>query len=338
MGSVESGFRWADRAAHPGPWWTPGTTRATIRVMDFAEARATFCTPRTGPVADPAASATPARRLRDALEPLAMVTVWSEPAADQAAAAGLDFLAGYVGGRASALGDVPGTLVASTFAVFEPNLAGGLWDQARASCSVAQLQQGRERAGTEALRAALGEVDEVEVDGVVDTLRAGLAAADLMGRPLFAGMSALAWPDQAHGRLWHATSLLREHRGDSHVAACVAAGLDGIEANVLTELWVGFDLLEYTSTRGWPQEAMDAAIGRLRRRGLLDGPPDHTVLSHEGRRVRAGIEDATDLAQQPIVDLIGDTLDRTVELLATWSEAVVARGWFPADPYKRAAG
>lgn len=311
--------------------------------MDFAEARATFCTPRTGPVADPAASATPARRLRDALEPLAMVTVWSEPAADRAAAAGLDFLAGYVGGRASALGDVPGTLVASTFAVFEPDLAGGLWDQARASCSVAQLQQGRERAGTEALRAALADVgesgvDEVDVDGVVDTLRAGLAAADLMGRPLFAGMWALPWPDEAYGRLWHATSLLREHRGDSHVAACVAAGLDGIEANVLTELWVGFDLLEYTSTRGWSPEAMDAAIGRLRTRGLLDGPPDHTVLSDEGRRLRAGIEDATDLAQQPIVDLIGDALDRTVDALATWSEAVVTRGWFPPDPYKRAAG
>ncbi|MDD7925579.1 SCO6745 family protein [Actinomycetospora chibensis] len=311
--------------------------------MDFAEARATFCTPRTGPVADPAAAATPARRLRDALEPLAMVTVWSEPAADRAAAAGLDFLAGYVGGRASALGDVPGTLVASTFAVFEPDLAGGLWDRARASCSVAQLQQGRERAGTEALRAALADVgesgvDEVDVDGVVDTLRAGLAAADLMGRPLFAGMWALPWPDEAYGRLWHATSLLREHRGDSHVAACVAAGLDGIEANVLTELWVGFDLLEYTSTRGWSPEAMDAAIGRLRTRGLLDGPPDHTVLSDEGRRLRAGIEDATDLAQQPIVDLIGDALDRTVDALATWSEAVVTRGWFPPDPYKRAAG
>ncbi|MDD7918930.1 SCO6745 family protein [Actinomycetospora callitridis] len=310
-----------------------------IRVMDFAEARATFCTPRTGPVADPAATPTPARRLRDALEPLAMVTVWSEPAADRAAAAGLDFLAGYVGGRASVLGDVPGTLVASTFAVFEPDLAGGLWDQARASCSVAQLQQGRERAGTEALRAALagvGEsgVDEVEVDGVVDTLRAGLAAADLTGRPLFAGMRALPWPDRAHGRLWHATSLLREHRGDSHVAACVAAGLDGIEANVLTELWVGFDLLEYTSTRGWSPDSMDAAIGRLRRRGLLEGD----ALSDEGRRVRAGIEDATDLAQQPIVDLIGDALDRTVGALATWSEAVVARGWFPPDPYKRAAG
>ena len=169
---------------------------------------------------------------------------------------------------------------------------------------------------------------------MVDTLRAGLAAADLMGRPLFAGMGALPWPDRAHGRLWHATSLLREHRGDSHVAACVAAGLDGIEANVLTELWVGFDLLEYTSTRGWSPESMDAAIGRLRTRGLLDGDG----LSDEGRRVRAGIEDATDLAQQPIVDLIGDALDRTVDALATWSEAVVARGWFPADPYKRAAG
>jgi hypothetical protein len=334
VGSVESGFRWADRTTRRGPRWTPGRTRVTIRVMDFAEARATFCTPRTGPVVDPAATPTPARRLRDALEPLAMVTVWSEPAAEQAAAAGLDFLAGYVGGRASALGDVPGTVVASTFAVFEPNLAGGLWDQARASCSVAQLQQGRERAGSEALRATLADVDEVEVDGAVETLRAGLAAADLMGRPLFAGLWALPWPEHAHGRLWHATSLLREHRGDSHVAACVAAGLDGIEANVLTELWVGFDLLEYTSTRGWSPESMDAAIGRLRRRGLLQGD----ALSDEGRRVRSGIEDATDLAQQPIVDLIGDALDRTVGALATWSGAVVARGWFPPDPYKRAAG
>ena len=84
-----------------------------------------------------------------------------------------------------------------------------------------------------------------------------------MGRPLFAGMSRMPWPSDPHGRLWHVVTLLREHRGDSHVAACVAAGLDGIEANVLTELWVGFGLLEYTATRGWSAEAMDAALARL---------------------------------------------------------------------------
>ncbi|GAA4800103.1 hypothetical protein GCM10023200_41230 [Actinomycetospora chlora] len=302
--------------------------------MDFDEARAVFCQPRTGPVAAPTAAPTPARRLRDAVEPLAMVTVWSGPAADASAAAGLDFLGGYVGGRASVLGDVDGAVVAAAFAVFEPDLVGGLWDQARASCPVAELRALRERAGTEALRTVLADVDEAEIDTVVTALRAGLDTADPMGRPLFAGMSRMPWPAAPHGRLWHAVTLLREHRGDSHVAACVAAGLDGIEANILTELRVGFALLEYTSTRGWSAEVMDAAIARLRGRGLLEGD----ALSAAGRRVRDGVEDATDRAQQSVVDALGDGLDRTVATLGAWAEPVLAHGWFPPDPYKRAAG
>ena len=302
--------------------------------MDFDEARSAFCRPRTGPVADPAAAATPARRLRDAIEPLAMVTVWGEPTAKRAAAAGLDFLGAYVGGRGSALGDVEGSVVAAAFAVFEPGLVAGLWDQARATSTVADLRALREHAGTEALRTVLADVDESEIDTVVERLRGGLAGADLMGRPLFAGSTALPWPAQVHGRLWHVTSLLREHRGDAHVAACVAAGLDSIEANVLTELWVGFSLLEYTATRGWPQESMDAAIARLRGRGLLDGD----ALSAAGRRFRDGVEEATDRAQQPVVDALGGDLDATITTLGAWSEAVVAHGWFPPDPYKRAAG
>lgn len=302
--------------------------------MDFDEARSVFCRPRTGPVADPSAAATPARRLRDAIEPLAMVTVWSDPAAEQSGAAGLDFLGGYVGGRASALGDVEGSVVAAAFAVFEPGLVGGLWDQARAACSVADLRALRERAGTAALRTVLADVGEAEVDAVVETLRGALDPADVMGRPLYAGMSALPWPSEAHGRLWHATTLLREHRGDSHVAACVAAGLDGIESNVLTELWVGFDLLEYTSTRGWSAEAMDLALTRLRARGLLDGD----ALSEGGRRFRDQVEEATDRAEAPLLDALGADLDRLVDALGRWSQAVVARGWFPPDPYKRAAG
>jgi Helix-turn-helix family len=79
---------------------------------------------------------------------------------------------------------------------------------------------------------------------------------------------------------------------------------------------------------------MDAAIARLRDRGLLDGDS----LTDEGHRVRRGIEAATDLAQQPVVDALAEGLDRTVDALGSWSEAVVARGWFPPDPSKRAAG
>ena len=113
--------------------------------MDFAEARETFLQPRAGagaPVTD-----TPALRLRHVLEPLAMINVWSAPAHDHLAAAGLDFLTGYVGGRGCVLGDPSPGVVAATFAVFEPGLAGELWRQARAACSVEELLAVREIGG-----------------------------------------------------------------------------------------------------------------------------------------------------------------------------------------------
>src|SRR5947207_1327318 len=79
------------------------------------------------------------------------------------------------------------------------------------------------------------------------------------GRPLFAGLAGLPWPADELGQLWHACAMLRELRGDSHLAACVAAGLTGLEANILTELQVGWPLHSYTATRGWPPEAMNLA-------------------------------------------------------------------------------
>lgn len=296
------------------PDWTDNPAATTIRAVDT--------------------DVSPARRLRDAIEPLAMVTVWSDAAAREREAAGLDLLAGYVGGRASVLGDVEGAVVAATFGVWAPGFLHDLWARARAARSVAELRDARVRAGSQALREALDGVDTDDVEAVVGTLRSALTGAAVVGRPLFAGQAALPWPDDPHGRLWHAASLLREHRGDSHLGACVAAGLDAIEANVLTELWVGYGLLEYTATRGWSPDAMEGAVARLRERGLLDGGR----LSDQGRRVRDGVEEATDRAQRPLVEALGTALDPLVTTLDRWTDAVVARGWFPDDRAKRAAG
>ena len=47
------------------------------------------------------------------------------------------------------------------------------------------------------------------------------------GRPLYAGHADLPWPDEPLLELWHAASLLREHRGDGHIAALLHAGLTG---------------------------------------------------------------------------------------------------------------
>jgi hypothetical protein len=303
--------------------------------VDFAEARQTFFRPRAGAAAP--VTGTPALRLRHVLEPLAMVSVWGAPAHEHLAKAGLDFLTGYVGGRACVLGDPSPGVVAATFAVFEPGLAGELWRGARAACSVSELRAVRELGGGESLRAALEGVDIAEIGRVTRALREALDAAgpaESAGRPLYAGLRDLPWPSDPHAALWHAATLHREHRGDAHLGACVAAGVDGLEANVLTELRIGFELYEYTGTRGWSPEAMDAAVARLAARGwMADG-----ALTPAGRVARDDIEAATDLAQARVLDTLASGLDELVGTLGGWADRVVDAGWFPPDPYKRAAG
>jgi hypothetical protein len=118
------------------------------------------------------------------------------------------------------------------------------------------------------------------------------------------------------------------------LAACVAAGLTGLEANVLTEARVGWAAQAYTATRGWSPEAIEAASAALTARGLLaDGS-----LTAEGTALRDGIEEGTDRSVRAAVAAIGDDLPRLTKLLDSWSQQIVDRGWFPPDPYKRASG
>lgn len=316
--------RWNRRPPGPG----------TLPDMDYAEARGAFFQPRDAgaPQAGTSGWRSPARALRDALEPIATICFWAEPAYDAYAAKGLDFLQGYVWGRASVLGEPEGTVVASAFGVFEPGLIAALYDSGRAACGLADVRAAKESGAVTALREVLGTPDGL--DTAVETLRRAAAAADCTGRPMHAGLVALPWPDDPLGRLWHAASILREHRGDSHLATCVAHGLTGVEANLLTELRVGWDPQAYTASRGWSPEAMDAATAVLTTRGLVaDG-----ALTAEGAALRDGIEEATDRLLQPVVDAIGDDLPGLLKFLDGWSQQIVERGWFPPDPYKRASG
>lgn len=304
------------------------------RGMDYAEARAAFFTPREG-ATQPLGWTTPARRLRDAVEPIATVCFWSEPAYDAAAARGLDFLSAYVWGRSSVLGEPEAAVAAAAFGVFEPGLVAGLYDAGRAACSLEDVRAARVEGVTTALTEAVG--DPAGAQGLAATTAALESAADAassLGRPFFAGWGAQPVPQDPWARLWRACSRLRELRGDSHLAALVGEGLDGVEANVLTELWVGWDLLSYTGSRAWDEGRMGAAVAALEQRGLVaDG-----ALTADGRALREQLETTTDRAVQPVVDALATDLDTHVERLERWSSAVVERGWFPPDPYKRAAG
>src|SRR5450432_3056007 len=116
--------------------------------MDYAEATAAFFTPREEGIPQPAAvtGGSPARRLRDACEPVAMHAVWNRLTNERLAGVGLDFLSSYVGGRGAFLGDPDGAVVAAAFAWFEPGLVTTLWDAARSAVALDQLAAARDEA------------------------------------------------------------------------------------------------------------------------------------------------------------------------------------------------
>jgi hypothetical protein len=305
--------------------------------MDYAAALEVFFAPAPDGVQTPGpvAAATPARRLRDALEPVAMHAVWSASVNAALADHGYNFLSGYVCGRGAALGDVPSPVVAATFGVFEPGIIDALWTEGRALLPLPELIALRDRAAAASLRGVLEPVaSEAEVTRVVEVLQRAVAGLDGTGRVLFAALRAQPPLTDPYGWLWRAADLVREHRGDSHIAACVAAGLDPVRMGILSEVWLGYPIGEYSGTRAWPPEVHAAAVSRLEADGLLaDG-----AITDDGRAFRDGIEAATDAAQTELVSAVGGELDTLVEQLDAWSQRCVEAGAFPPDVRKRAAG
>ncbi len=257
--------------------------------------------------------------------------VWSAGTNAALAAHGLDFLSSYIGGRATSLGQPVGAVVASAFAWFEPALVTAMYDAAGAALPHAQLVSIREEATVASLREALEVEDPSET---ADLLTAAVERAESAGRPLFSGLLQRGRPSDPVHRLWWACDLVREHRGDSHVAAANVARLSPVEMNILTELWIGMPLLSYTATRGWSSEVMQEAVDALTDRGLISGDR----LTESGRALRASVETATDAQEQSIVDALGDRLDEVCAQLERWSARCIEAGAFPPDILKRAAG
>jgi hypothetical protein len=124
----------------------------------------------------------PGRALREAIEPIATICFWGEPAYDSCARQGLDFLEGYVWGRACVLGEAEPSVVASAFGVYEPGLIAGLVEAGRSKCGLAEVRAAKEAGAVESLRQVLGE--PAGLTEAVTLLRRGVEAADPAGCPL----------------------------------------------------------------------------------------------------------------------------------------------------------
>lgn len=216
----------------------------------------------------------------------------------------------YFASRAAPMGAVGADVVIATFSNFRPALVrdslAGVWDLVEPAAVVSA----RGRAADVALRDALGPgVDAPEIAEAASLARtAALAASERPeGRPLFAAHAALPWPEEPHLVLWHAQTLLREFRGDAHVAALTLAGLSGIEALVTHAATGELPARILAATRGWSATDWDTAVEGLRARGLVEPADDgSTVLSAAGRAQRQWIEDATDAASVAAYEPLGD--------------------------------
>jgi hypothetical protein len=304
--------------------------------MDYDAIAAHFLTPPAVPVPAPAVPDSAARRLRDALEPIATIGWWSRAAGEGFAVLGIDFFGGYVWGRAAALGgDVAPSVVVGAFGVFEANLLTAVLAGAQAVASQDAVLAQRASGATQGLAAATSTIDVATIESLATRLLAATDKLDEAGRPLFSGLRALPTPSEPHGRLWRAAELIREHRGDGHLAACVAVGLRPIEMNVITELWLDYPLGEYSSTRGFSPEQLAIAATRLQGLGWLDS--DNNITA-SGREARDAIEHATDRSQRCLIEAIGDDVEAVVASASIVSDAVMATHAAPADARKRAAG
>ena len=304
--------------------------------MNYDELAAAYLDPASATSAEPlvVADAGPARRLRDAFEPLSMHAVWSPLVHERMAAQGLDFFGTYVWGRACVLGEPSGGVVASAFAAFEPGMICGIYDQARSTVGQADAHRITFDSTAESLQSVLGASEADSVASVGDRLAAVVDGLDRTGRPLFAGVASMDWLDDPFGKVFQACLALREHRGDGHTASYIGAGYGPVQMNILTELWLGYPLGEYSGSRAWPEDVTASALDSLRHCGLLDGDE----LTAEGQAARAAIENSTDAMEQPVADALGADLDATIDALAGWSQTCVDAGTFPPDPRKRAAG
>jgi hypothetical protein len=267
-----------------------------------------------------------ARAMWTLYEPVHDVTYFAPEAQAAYQAAGLrGYWRGYFAGRAAPLGAVGPEPVVAAFYGFAPGMV------ARALPSVWALASPEDalRARTEGAVAALARL----LDGVpgvaeaADLLERAADAADLPGRVLAAAhQAALPRPADDLGRLWRAASVLREHRGDGHVAALVANGVGGIESLVLR---AGLDLPRayLQPFRGWTDDEWSAAADRLAGRGWLDGDGR---ITDAGCEVHDAVEAATDrAAAAPWQALGAAATDRLRDLLEP--VATACHGVIPAE-------
>ncbi|MFJ3304870.1 hypothetical protein ACIPSA_17435 [Streptomyces sp. NPDC086549] len=273
-----------------------------------------------------------ARQLWHLLEPLHAVLYYAPEAFEEAAALGFGIAErwpSYFPFRAAPLGAVGSERVASAFYSFNPRMVAEHIDSAWKVSAPEEVLKARLRAIDRAYRSIPNvRVDSPELAEAAALARRAAEAVNTAGRPLAAANAELPWPEAPHLQLWHAATILREHRGDGHLAALLVAGLDPVES-LVSFAAIGAASVERFESRGWSPEEWAAARERLTARGLVH---EDGTATEAGRDLRRAVEEHTDqLAVAPWQSLGLPAVNRLTELLGDYWVAVLSSGLLPSE-------
>ncbi|MCT2548270.1 MULTISPECIES: SCO6745 family protein [Streptomyces] len=273
------------------------------------------------------------RRCHNAINPLHSTVYFSPDLGKELGELGIDDPnAAYFAARSAAMGAVgPGTVTA-TFYNFNHDLVARHLPAVWSVAAPQAVLDARLRAADTTLRRLLGE-EIIASPELAEAAELALRAAEgctRHARPLYAAHADLPVPEEPHLAYWHAGTLLREHRGDGHLAALLTAGLDPLEALVShTATGKGMSPRWVLTTRGWHRDDWDAARERLRGRGILDAEGE---LTEAGTALRAELEEATDrMDAAPYEHLGAQGVERLTELARGFLFTAASAGAFPAD-------
>ena len=243
----------------------------------------------------------------------------------------------YMAFRAAPMGRVNADVVTATFYNFAPSMVAAALPAAWTHVTPAEAIRLRDEAIETALNGVYESSFADNMADIASTIAGAMADLPAAGRPLFGAYRALPMPESPVMRLWYATTLWREYRGDGHNIALATAGIDGIECHVLLAGRGIASRQVIEKIRGWDGAAWTAAHHRLRGRGLID---EDGKLTEAGAEFRRQIEADTDRLAQPALDEVGEVraseiVDQLTPIVAMLVESGIVPDRWPPPPDKR---
>jgi hypothetical protein len=234
---------------------------------------------------------------------------------------------GYFAARSAPLGRVPAPVVTALFYNFAPAQVSKALPAAWDIASPGGVLTARVQAAAAVLR-RYGVADDPNLQVAADLCAKAAESAPLHGRALAAANAALPWPNDPLEKLWHATTLLREQRGDGHIAALLSAAITGRQANVLHCASGGVPTAFIKASRAYDDDEWLLHTQSLVERGLLH--PDGS-LTTDGHDLKQHVETVTDALALSALDALDDAeVDTVFRTLTPITRRVVAGGDVPA--------